>query len=95
LSPIAGTKSLEAVAVGILQVNTVDLSPLAQLPRLREIVLMGYNAFDLTALRGKTDLAIRVPADSALIGAEELGPGSSVAEFTFPPRLCVDAAEEG
>jgi hypothetical protein len=43
LAPVTGMKSLEALEIGILQVNTVDLSPLAKLPRLRDLALPGNN----------------------------------------------------
>ena len=87
LGPLSGMKSLEKVGIGILQISTVDLSPLAALPRLREITLMGYNAFDLTALRGKRDVVVRVPTNSTLIGAEGLGPGAAVVDFVVAPRI--------
>lgn len=95
LAPVTGMKSLEALGVGILQVNTVDLSPLAELPRLREFALLGHNNFDLTALRGKRDIVVHVPVGSTLIGTEELGSGASVAEFEASPRTRITAAGEG
>jgi hypothetical protein len=95
LAPVTGMKSLEALGVGILQVNTVDLSPLAELPRLREFALLGHNNFDLTALRGKRDIVVHIPVGSTLIGTEELGSGASVAEFEASPRARITAAGEG
>jgi hypothetical protein len=95
LVPVTGMKSLEALGVGILQVNTVDLSPLAELPRLRELALHGHNDFDLTALRGKRDIVVHVPVGSTLIGTEELGSGASVAEFVNSPRTEITASGEG
>lgn len=95
LAPVTGMKSLEALGVGILQVNTVDLSPLAELPRLRELALLGHNNFDLTALRGKRDIVVHVPTGSTLIGTEGLGSGVSVAEFSTAPRTDITASGEG
>jgi hypothetical protein len=95
LAPVTGMKSLEALGLGILQVNRVDLSPLAELPRLRELALLGHNNFDLTALRGKRDVVVHVPVGSALIGTEELGSGVSVAEFSSAPRTVITASGEG
>ncbi len=95
LAPVTGMKSLEALGVGILRVNTVDLSPLAELPRLRELALLGHNNFDLTALRGKRDIIVHVPVGSTLTGAEELGSGASVAEFSSAPRTDITPSGEG
>lgn len=94
LGSVTAIRTLEKIGLGILHVSMVDLSPLAELPRLREITLMGSNAFDLTALRGKIGLMIRVPVSSTLIGAEGLGPGSSVAEFLVAPRIEPSDTEE-
>jgi NACHT domain len=87
LAPVSGMKSLAKIGIGILQVGTVNLSPLAELSRLREITLMGFNAFDLTPLRGMRDIVIRVPVNSALVGAKELGLGAAVTEFVVAPRM--------
>jgi len=43
LAPVTGMKSLEALEISILQVNTVNLSPLVELPRLRELALPENN----------------------------------------------------
>jgi hypothetical protein len=87
LGPITGMKSLETVGIGIHQVSTVDLSPLAELSKLREITLMGHNVFNLTGLQGKRDVMVRVPVNSTLIGTEGLGPGAAVAKFVVAPRI--------
>jgi hypothetical protein len=94
LGPITGMTSLERVGIGILKVSTVDLSPLAELPQLREITLMGHFAFDLTALRGKRNVVVRVPVNSTLIGAERLGQGAAVTEFAAAPRIGIPASGE-
>jgi NACHT domain len=94
IQPLAAMGSLEKIGLGTLLANSTDLTPLAALPRLSEIALMGHNSFDLTALRGRPDLVVRIPAGSQLIEADGLGPGSGVAEFTSPPRMYIPAAEE-
>lgn len=93
LRAVMRMKSLEALGVGMFQVGSVDLSPLAELPRLRELALMGHDEFDLTALQGKPDLVVHVPFGATLVGTEGLGPGSSVAEFVVAPRMDVTASE--
>lgn len=85
--------SLERVALGILQVSVVDLTPLAGLSRLREITFMGHYSFDVTALAGKRDLVIWVPVGSQLIGEDRLGAGSVVTEFEVAPQMGTDLAE--
>jgi hypothetical protein len=95
LDPISGMTSLERIGIGIEHVDTVDLSPLAALPRLREVTLMGNWSFDLSGLRGKQDLCVRVPANSALKGARELGAGTAVIEFAVPSRLTPSVPEQG
>jgi hypothetical protein len=95
LSPITEMKSLEALGIGVIQMNAVDLSPLTELPRLKELALLGYADFNLTALRGKRDIVIRVPAGSTATGAEGLGYGSSVTDFESPPRTQITPFGEG
>jgi hypothetical protein len=95
LAPVTGMKSLEALGVGIFLLNTVDLSPLAALPQLRELALLGHDNFNLTGLRGKRDIVVHVPIGATLIGMEELGPGASVAEFAAAPRTDITGSEEG
>jgi hypothetical protein len=94
IQPLAAMGSLEKIGLGTLLANSTDLTPLAALPRLSEIALMGHNSFDLTALRGRPDLVVRIPAGSHLKEADGLGPRSGVAEFTSPPRMYIPAAEE-
>jgi hypothetical protein len=85
LAPLAGLLSLESASIGLLRMNQLDLSPLAGLPHLRELSLLGQDAFDLTTLRGKGDLVVRVPAHAKLTGADGLGPGSAVVRFMDAP----------
>lgn len=87
LRAAAGMRSLERVGIGIFQVSTVDLSPFSELPQLREITLMGYNAFNLSGLKGKRDIVLRVPVGSTLIGADDLGSGTVVAHFVVAPDI--------
>jgi hypothetical protein len=87
LEAVAGMISLVKIGIGIFQASTIDLTPLAGLPKLREVTLMGYDVFDLTGLQGKPDITIRVPVNSALIGADELGPRTNLVEFTLAPRV--------
>jgi hypothetical protein len=87
LEPVAGMTSLEVLGIGTLQTESFDFSPLARLPRLREIAHMGHNAFDLTPLRGKPGITIHVPVNCALTGADHLGPGAAIEEFIEAPRM--------
>lgn len=82
LAPLAMVSSLEQLCLGLFAMNAVDLSPLAELPNLRELSLMGHGSFDITGLAGKRDLVISVPLMATVTGAENLGPGSSVSYYT-------------
>jgi NACHT domain len=82
LSPLADVASLEQVSLGLFAMSSADLSPLAALPHLARLSLMGHGQFDLTALAGKQDLEVTVPAGARVTGA--LGPGPVVVESRFP-----------
>jgi NACHT N-terminal Helical domain 1/NACHT domain len=94
LGPIAKMASLEALGLGTVRTGGTSLAPLVNLPRLREVVLMGDKAFDLSGLRGRqAELKIHVPLGAKLMGREGLAPGVTVTEFTDPPRVRVPHRE--
>jgi hypothetical protein len=96
LGPIAELASLEALGIGVVRMSEVSLAPLADLPRLREIVLMGDNVFDLSGLwNRRLGATVHVPMGAKLIGRDKLGPGISVVEFTAPPRVHAPFRERG
>ena len=55
-----------------------DFSPLASLPQLKELSLMGGSAFDVSSLAGVHDLTVTVPARARVTGADKLGRESRV-----------------
>lgn len=83
LSPLAKVKSLEQVTLGLFAMNATELRPLAELPQLRRLSLMGHGAFDLTALAGRQDMAVTIPLGASITGAENLGPGCTVTESDY------------
>jgi hypothetical protein len=82
LAPLAKVASLEQVSLGLLAMSSVDLRPLAALPRLTRLSLTGHGEFDLTALAGKQDLEVTVPTGARITGNP--GPGTVVVESQFP-----------
>jgi hypothetical protein len=87
LTPIAEMGALNWIGIGVLHVDTIDLSPLAGLAQLKEIVLLGHGVFNLSGLRGKQNTTVHVPVGSQVFCADDLGPGSTVAEYTAQPRV--------
>lgn len=77
---LAPLTSLETISLGLLPEQSRDLSPLASLPRLEKLYLMGHSEFDVTSLAGAHDLLIVVPPKAQLTGADALGPTSRVTE---------------
>jgi hypothetical protein len=75
---LASLLSLQHISLGLLSEDPRDLSPLAALPQLTELSLMGSSTFDVSSLAGVQDLTITVPTRVRVTGAEELGPGSRV-----------------
>jgi hypothetical protein len=91
LGPLAGMTALERIGLGTAHAHLADLSPLAALPRLREVTLMGNWSFDVSGLRGASGLQVRVPVGSALAGADGLGAGVTLSVFDVPSRLVPSA----
>jgi NACHT domain len=81
LDALVALTSLERVSLGLFSAGSTDFKPLAKLPQLTEISLLGHNIFDVSSLAGMPNLTIRIPAKARLIGADELGPASSVIEY--------------
>jgi hypothetical protein len=77
--------SLETVSLGLLSQQPRDLSPLAGMPRLRELSLLGHSDFDVSSLAGARDLIIVVPPSARVAGADKLGPESRVTEQAGTP----------
>jgi hypothetical protein len=84
-APLRSLTSLESVSLGLLGEVPRDLSPLANLPRLRELTLHGHSEFDVNSLAGARDLVVVVPPRAKVAGADRLGPASRVAEFAGSP----------
>jgi hypothetical protein len=82
--------SLETVSLGLLSQQPRDLSPLAGLPRLRELSLLGHSDFDVSSLAGARGLVVAVPPSARVAGADKLGPESRVTEQAA--TLCSPAA---
>jgi hypothetical protein len=87
LGPLAGMTALERIGLGTARVDVTDLSPLAALPRLREVTLMGNWSFDISGLRGSAGLRLRVPVGSVLRGVDGIGAGVTVSTFDVASRL--------
>lgn len=87
LAPIAALESLEQVTLGFIGMSLTDFSPIAGLPRLKELSLRGHGSFDLSVFSGKVGLAVTVPMKVRLVGAEKLGPGSSVNESAYRDEI--------
>jgi energy-coupling factor transporter ATP-binding protein EcfA2 len=76
LRALAAVTSLEQVALGLTVQSPIDLSPLADLPRLERVILRGHAEFDVTTLAGIENTVIEVPLRSRVIGVEYIGPTS-------------------
>jgi hypothetical protein len=83
--PLGSLTSLESVSLGLFGEGRLDLSPLASLPRLRELFLLGHSEFDVNSLAGARDLLVVVPPRARVAGADRLGAASRVAEFAGSP----------
>jgi hypothetical protein len=94
LAPLAEVKTLECVGLGSLGVTQIDLRPLAELPALREVSLMGHGDYDLNALAGIPNLTIRVPKGARISGGNKLGSGTMVEEFNLAAIAPSDWAEK-
>jgi hypothetical protein len=82
-APLASLTSLETISLGLFPEESRDLSPLARLPRLKELHLMGNSEFDVNSLAGAQDLVIYVPAAARLLGADKLGSTSRITEHAY------------
>lgn len=64
----------------------LDLTPLAKLDQLEMVTVTGRGGLDLRPLAGRPGLHVRVSDLIVPIGADLLGPGSTVAQLTAPYR---------
>ncbi|WP_370969437.1 NACHT domain-containing NTPase [Amycolatopsis sp. cg9] len=64
--------------VRLVGCDAVDPAPLASLPELRKLYVFDVDETDLTPLAGKSGLTVYVGDNTRIVGAELLGPGSSV-----------------
>ena len=75
---LAALASLQRISLGLFSEGSRDFSPIASLPQLKELSLMGNSSFDVGSLAGVQGLTVTVPAHARVTGADKLGPESRI-----------------
>lgn len=90
LSPLSAVTSLKHLTLGLFPAPPRDLSSLTTLRNLRALSFRGQSTFDISTLAGMPNLTVNVPPQARIIGADKLGPMSTITKFEYssrPPRL--------